>query len=304
MPWFTRAERTARRGELLESAIGASTSLSGVIRSDGGLQIDGHFDGHIDVAGNVVVGEAGVVQVDVLRARNITVGGTVTGNIECGGRLEILSTGQVVGDIVADAIMIDQGGVFQGSSRMRSAMPVLPPPNAASPPTNAPTAIAQPPALDDVIIDLGTAPASEPAAPSHAAAMATPAGEPDPDPAEPVTDANLSTAAKASTVATTERSAGPASAPAAPAPVRRVASPAPERSPRDDRRSDGPPPSGSAPAGGSSRPEPVLDFALDIEPVIPDTAAGSASGAAHQPAAAAGDAATRRNRRSGGGRRR
>ncbi|MCC7020328.1 MAG: polymer-forming cytoskeletal protein [Ardenticatenales bacterium] len=281
MAWFTRGDRTTRRGELLESAVGVSTSLSGVIRSDGGVRIDGHFEGHIDVAGNVVVGESGVVQVDVLRARNITVGGTVTGNVECGGRLEILATGQVVGDIVADAIMIDQGGVFQGASRMRSAMPVLPPP-VAQPPHLASGAAGGADAssgVDDVIIDLGPAPTVD---------------RVDDPPA----------------------SAPPETAPPAPPPVRRVASPAPERPPRADVQADvqadGPPRSAStsAPPATSSAPsaprvESVLGFALDIEPIIPDTAAGSASGAAHQPqAAAAGADGARRTRRAGGNRRR
>jgi len=270
MAWFTRGDRTARRGELLESAVGVSTSLSGVIRSDGGVRIDGHFEGHIDVAGNVVVGESGVVQVDVLRARNITVGGTVTGNVECGGRLEILATGQVVGDIVADAIMIDQGGVFQGASRMRSTMPVLPPP-AAQPAHLASGAAGGADAssgVDDVIIDLGPAPTAD---------------RVDDPPA----------------------SVPPETVSPAPPPVRRVASPAPERPPRADVQADGPPRSASTAAPSAPRVEPALDFALDIEPIIPDTAAGSASGAAHQPAGATvGADGARRNRRSGGGRRR
>lgn len=289
MAWFSRGERAARRSELLESAIGPSTSVSGVIKSDGGLRIDGHVDGHIDVAGNVVIGAEGVVHVDTLIGRNITVGGAVTGNIECGGRLEILSTGRVVGDIVADAIMIDQGGVFQGASRMRSAMPALP----APPPA--------PAAVDDVIIDLGPPPgdeATETVVPAVAAAVVTPppAPEPDPPPAPAPPAAAAPRAARppsaddAAAVPPTARSrvaAPQAPAPAAPRRAEPVAAPRaePVAAPAEPRRA-----------------ESDFDFALDIEPVIPDTAAGSASGSVRPPAAA--EPSARRGRRQGSGRRR
>ncbi len=281
MAWFSRGERAARRSELLESAIGPSTSVSGVIKSDGGLRIDGHVEGHIDVAGNIVIGEGAVVRVDTLIGRNITVGGVVTGNIECGGRLEILATGRVEGDIVADAIMIDQGGVFQGASRMRSAMPALP----APPPA--------PAAGDDVIIDLGTA-AGDPE-PVVDVASAPPPAAPAPPPATVV--AADAAAANAPSSPPTRPAAPPPAAPAAP-------SPAPARGRITPPTADAPP-RRAAPAEALPRAEaaePALDFALDIEPVIPDTAAGSASGGARRPTAP--EPAERRGRRQGGSRRR
>lgn len=103
--------------EMIENVVGASTTLKGTLRSDGGVRIDGTFEGLIDVAGNVVVGETGRVIADI-SARNITVGGAIKGNVRGSGRLEILSTGQVLGDIAVAAVMIDEGGIFQGTSRM------------------------------------------------------------------------------------------------------------------------------------------------------------------------------------------
>ena len=70
-------------------------------------------EGYIEVAGNVVVGESGRVMADI-SGRNITVAGLVKGNITGTGRLEILATGQVIGDITVASVMIDDGGIFQG----------------------------------------------------------------------------------------------------------------------------------------------------------------------------------------------
>lgn len=104
--------------EPLETVVGPSASLNGHLRSDGGVRIDGAFEGTIEVAGNVVIGEGARVVAEIT-ARNITVAGAVKGNIDGTGRLEILSTGEVYGDIMVAAVMIDEGGMFQGSSRMR-----------------------------------------------------------------------------------------------------------------------------------------------------------------------------------------
>lgn len=101
----------------IETIVGATTTLSGSLRVDGGVRIDGRFEGTLEVGGNVVVGEQGRVIADI-DACHVTVGGAVRGNIQATGRLEILSTGQVIGDIQASQIVIDQGGLFQGLSRM------------------------------------------------------------------------------------------------------------------------------------------------------------------------------------------
>jgi cytoskeletal protein CcmA (bactofilin family) len=118
MSWFGRSEKRASDGEPLENVIGPSAELVGTLRSDGGVRIDGRFEGTIEVAGNVVIGEGARVVADIT-ARNITVGGAIKGNISGTGRLEILSTGQVYGEIMVASVMIDEGGLFQGTSRMR-----------------------------------------------------------------------------------------------------------------------------------------------------------------------------------------
>jgi cytoskeletal protein CcmA (bactofilin family) len=117
MGWFGR-DSSGNYQEQLETLVGPSASLNGHLKTDGGVRIDGAFEGVIEATGNVVVGEGARVVADIT-ARNITVGGAIKGNIDGTGRLEILSTGEVYGDIMVGSVMIDEGGLFQGTSRMR-----------------------------------------------------------------------------------------------------------------------------------------------------------------------------------------
>ena len=102
----------------IETIVGATASFNGQLKSEGGIRIDGCFDGVVETAGNIIIGEGAKVNAD-LSARNISVGGLVRGNITASGRLEILSSGRVYGDIQVSSFLIDEGGVFRGQSLMQ-----------------------------------------------------------------------------------------------------------------------------------------------------------------------------------------
>jgi cytoskeletal protein CcmA (bactofilin family) len=51
-------------------------------------------------------------------AQNVSISGAVKGTIEAAGRLEILATGRVWGDIKVASFLIDEGGFFRGQSVM------------------------------------------------------------------------------------------------------------------------------------------------------------------------------------------
>jgi len=108
----------------IENIIGPTASLSGDLKCDGGVRIDGVFRGSVETTGNVIVGEAAKVVADITGC-NISVAGAVRGNIKASGRLEILSTGQVWGDISVESFLIDEGGFFSGLSTMRGEMEPL-----------------------------------------------------------------------------------------------------------------------------------------------------------------------------------
>ncbi len=101
----------------LDTTIGPNANFKGAIQSDGGMRIDGIFEGTIEIAGNLVVSESGKVVADI-KAQTISVSGAIKGTISANGRLEILSTGKVWGDMSVASFLIDEGGFFRGQSVM------------------------------------------------------------------------------------------------------------------------------------------------------------------------------------------
>jgi cytoskeletal protein CcmA (bactofilin family) len=95
------------------SALDTHMSLRGDVETDGALRVDGRMEGTIHRADLVVVGEGASVVGDIT-AREVIVGGAVTGNIYAAQRTELLSNGIVAGDIRSAAILIQEGGVVQG----------------------------------------------------------------------------------------------------------------------------------------------------------------------------------------------
>ncbi len=101
----------------IENVIGPTATFIGELKCDGGVRIDGVFQGTLETMGNVIIGETAKVAAEIV-GRNISISGAVKGNINAMGRLEILSTGIVWGDIEVASFLIDEGGVFSGRSEM------------------------------------------------------------------------------------------------------------------------------------------------------------------------------------------
>jgi len=112
-------DRKQVAGGKIENVLGVNTTLTGHLKSDGNVRIDGVFVGKIETAGNVILGEHSKVEADIT-ANAVQVWGAVKGNITASSRLEILSTGRVWGDIMVASLLIDEGGIFRGQSLMGS----------------------------------------------------------------------------------------------------------------------------------------------------------------------------------------
>jgi cytoskeletal protein CcmA (bactofilin family) len=100
-----------------DTLIGEGTNFEGRIKSEASIRIEGHITGDVECTGDVTVGEKGSVKSNI-SARDIIIAGTVTGNIVTKGKLTITSTGSLHGNISATSFIIDEGGIFQGTSKM------------------------------------------------------------------------------------------------------------------------------------------------------------------------------------------
>ncbi|MCB0155900.1 MAG: polymer-forming cytoskeletal protein [Anaerolineae bacterium] len=113
--------------EKIETVIGPNTNFKGRLVCDGSVRIDGICEeGVIETVGNIVVGPQAKVAADLI-AENVSVGGAATGSIKAPGRLEILSTGKVWGDVDVGSFLLDEEGYFNGKLSMKEelAPPVI-----------------------------------------------------------------------------------------------------------------------------------------------------------------------------------
>ncbi len=105
-----------------ETVFTRNSSFSGMLKSDGEIRIYGVFEGDIETTGALVIGHTARVTGSVI-AHDVGIAGTINGNINAYGRVEIYNGGRVYGDISSSGLRIDDGAVFTGQSTMREEDP-------------------------------------------------------------------------------------------------------------------------------------------------------------------------------------
>ena len=102
-----------------ETVIGPTTNFKGTVQNDGGLRVEGVFEGVVETGGNFIIGEEAKVMADIV-AYNVSVSGSVKGNIKA-NRVEVLSTGRIWGDVTVKSFLVDEGGFIRGEIIMEGA---------------------------------------------------------------------------------------------------------------------------------------------------------------------------------------
>jgi cytoskeletal protein CcmA (bactofilin family) len=106
-----------------DTVIGEGTICEGKIVSEASIRIEGHLEGDLECGGDVTVGETADINATIV-ARDVTIAGRVRGNVTCKGKLTVLSSGQLIGNIDVKSFVILDGGLFQGTSQMKPPAPV------------------------------------------------------------------------------------------------------------------------------------------------------------------------------------
>jgi cytoskeletal protein CcmA (bactofilin family) len=93
--------------------IDARLSIQGDIATDGTVRVDGRIDGTLHRADTLIIGAGGAV-IGNIEAREVVVGGELTGDLSVRERVEIQKTATVRGDIRAAAVGLEEGATVHG----------------------------------------------------------------------------------------------------------------------------------------------------------------------------------------------
>ncbi len=101
----------------VKAFLGKGTEFDGKLMFDGSVRIDGDFKGEILGGGTLIVGESANIEADIA-VDNLLVGGKVQGNIETKKKVEILSTGRLMGNVKTGIFVVQEGAIFEGDCQM------------------------------------------------------------------------------------------------------------------------------------------------------------------------------------------
>ena len=101
----------------LSTIIGKGSKVSGTLKIDGGIRIDGEIEGEIISSGFVTIGKSGIAQANI-KADECLVSGRVIGDVTVEDALELDETANLSGNIIAKIVKIHSGAIFNGTSTM------------------------------------------------------------------------------------------------------------------------------------------------------------------------------------------
>jgi cytoskeletal protein CcmA (bactofilin family) len=97
--------------------ISIGTDITGDVKSNGDIRIDGSLSGNLNTKGKVVIGATGKVKGEVI-CKNSEVSGIIEGKITVSQLLNLKASSKIYGDIVTSKLSIEPGAVFSGNCKM------------------------------------------------------------------------------------------------------------------------------------------------------------------------------------------
>ena len=111
-----RGKGDIKSGEV-EAFLGKNSSFEGKMGFEGMARLDGRFEGEIFSGDMLIIGETATVNAEV-NVTTLVIDGKVSGNVSGSGKIEIHSTGKLYGNITTPTIVIEEGGLFDGTCKM------------------------------------------------------------------------------------------------------------------------------------------------------------------------------------------
>ncbi len=97
----------------INTIIGKGSSITGNLRINGFVRLDGDINGNLETDGNIIIGDGARIKGDV-KAKAVIVGGIVVGNILAQESIKLLSNSAVLGDVISRKVQIEDKATFHG----------------------------------------------------------------------------------------------------------------------------------------------------------------------------------------------
>ncbi len=107
----------ATKDIVYNTVIGEGSVFEGKFMVDGGIRIDGKFEGEVLKVSHVMIGVKGRVKSNI-SALSVIVEGVLIGNIDAKVRVMLLPTSRVYGDITTPELIVHQGVIFEGKIKI------------------------------------------------------------------------------------------------------------------------------------------------------------------------------------------
>lgn len=99
--------------------IGKNSEFVGKLTFEGTVRIDGRVDGEIFSKGTLIIGPGAdikaTVNVDV-----VIISGNMHGDINARKRVELRAPGKLYGNIATPSLVVEQGVIFEGNTKMEN----------------------------------------------------------------------------------------------------------------------------------------------------------------------------------------
>lgn len=103
----------------IDSLISNNVEIKGEIKTEGSMRIDGNVEGKVQVKGDLIIGKQGLLKGEI-EVDNLVLAGRMEGILNAKEKVEISSTGQMIGDIVCKILAIEEEGILEGNSKMHN----------------------------------------------------------------------------------------------------------------------------------------------------------------------------------------
>ena len=101
----------------LDGRLAEGTQMTGTLKFERAVQIDGRFEGNVKSPGKLILGPTARVDAEI-EVGELEVQGTLRGKVTAKDRLLIRDGGLVEANIVAGRLAIEKGAIFRGNCEM------------------------------------------------------------------------------------------------------------------------------------------------------------------------------------------